>query len=75
MAKQAQNLGSVKPIQSHPRHSRADMTANEHMQEWPESVQQMVGTVYAMLTAPTAQRQKFRSEPVEPAQLMPAGAA
>jgi hypothetical protein len=26
-------------------------TANEYMQELPESVQQMVGTVYAMLTA------------------------
>jgi hypothetical protein len=44
------NLGSVKDIQSHPRHSRADTTANEYMQE-PESAQQMVGTVYAMLTA------------------------
>ena len=36
--------------QSHLRHSRADTTANEYMQELPESVQQMVGTVYAMLT-------------------------
>jgi hypothetical protein len=41
----------VKEIQSHLRHSRADTTANEYMQELPESVQQMVGTVYAMLTA------------------------
>jgi integrase len=51
MATRAQNLGSVKDIQSHLRHSRADTTANEYMQELPESVQQMVGTVYAMLTA------------------------
>ena len=50
MATRAQNLGSVKDIQAHLRHSRADTTANEYMQELPESVQQMVGTVYAMLT-------------------------
>jgi len=31
-------------------HSRADTTANEYMQELPESVQQMVGTAYALLT-------------------------
>ena len=41
----------MKDIQSHLRHSRADTIANEYMQELPESVQQMVGTVYAMLTA------------------------
>ena len=51
IATRAQSLGSVKDIQSHLRHSRADTTANEYMQELPESVQQMVGTVYAMLTA------------------------
>ena len=50
MATRAQNLGSVKDIQSHLRHSRADTTANEYMQELPESVQQMVGSVYLMLT-------------------------
>lgn len=50
IATRAQNLGSVKDIQSHLRHSRADTTANEYMQELPESVQRMVGTVYAMLT-------------------------
>jgi integrase len=50
IATRAQKLGSVKDIQSHLRHSRADTTANEYMQELPESVQQMVGTVYAMLT-------------------------
>jgi hypothetical protein len=44
-------------IQSHLRHSRADTTANESMQELPESVQQMVGTVYAMLTEATTPQQ------------------
>jgi integrase len=57
IATRAQKLGSVKDVQSHLRHSRADTTANEYMQELPESVQQMVGTVYAMLTS-TATKQK-----------------
>jgi hypothetical protein len=57
MATRAQNLGSVKDIQSHLRHSRADTTANEYMQELPESVQLMVGTVYAMLISTAAQQQ------------------
>jgi len=41
--------------EGHPvlRHSRPDTTANEYMQELPESVQQMVGTVYALLTSST----------------------
>jgi integrase len=58
IATRAQNLGSVKDIQSHLRHSRADTTANEYMQELPESVQQMVGTVYEMLTSGPAARQQ-----------------
>ena len=49
MATQAQNMGSVKDIQEHLRHSRADTTANEYMQALPESVQEMVGSVYPML--------------------------
>lgn len=49
MATQAQKMGSVKDIQAHLRHSRPDTTANEYMQELPESVQSMVGSVYAML--------------------------
>jgi integrase len=57
IATRAQKLGSVKDIQSHLRHSRADTTANESMQELPESVQQMVGTVYAMLTEATTSQQ------------------
>ena len=50
MATQAQNMGSVKDIQAHLRHAKADTTANEYMQELPESVRKMVGEVYAMLT-------------------------
>jgi integrase len=49
MATQAQKMGSVKDIQAHLRRSRPDTTANEYMQELPESVQAMVGSVYAML--------------------------
>lgn len=59
IATRAQKLGSVKDIQSHLRHSRADTTANEYMQELPESVQQMVGTVYAMLTEATTTTQQI----------------
>ena len=50
MATEAQSMGSVKDIQAHLRHAKADTTANEYMQELPESVKQMVGSVYAMLT-------------------------
>ena len=50
MATRAQRMGSVKDIQAHLRHSKADTTANEYMQEFPESVKQMVGSVYSMLT-------------------------
>ncbi len=49
IATRAQSLGSVKDI-SRTCDTRADTTANEYMQELPESVQQIVGTVYAMLT-------------------------
>jgi integrase len=49
MATQAQSMGSVKDIQAHLRHAKADTTANEYMQELPESVKQMVGLVYTML--------------------------
>ncbi|NUQ30708.1 MAG: hypothetical protein HOQ35_19620 [Acidobacteriaceae bacterium] len=41
----------MKDVQSRLRHSRADTTANEYMQELPESVQEMVGAVFEMLTA------------------------
>ena len=50
MATRAQKMGSVKDIQAHLRHAKADTTANEYMQELPESVKQMVGSVYAMLS-------------------------
>jgi integrase len=49
MATQAQSMGSVKDIQAHLRHAKADTTANEYMQELPESVKKMIGSVYAML--------------------------
>ena len=49
MATQAQSMGSVKDIQAHLRHAKADTTANEYMQELPESVKQMVESVYTML--------------------------
>ena len=49
MATQAQSMGSVKDIQAHLRHAKADTTANEYMQELPESVKRMVGSVYEML--------------------------
>jgi integrase len=49
MATQAQAMGSVKDIQAHLRHAKADTTANEYMQELPESVKRMVGSVYTML--------------------------
>lgn len=40
-------------------------TANEYMQELPESLQQMVGAVYAMFTSKaTKQQQAGRFEPV-----------
>jgi hypothetical protein len=32
----------------HLRHAKADTTANEYMQEEPESEQEMVGSVYLM---------------------------
>ena len=49
MATQAQSMGSVKDIQAHLRHAKANTTANEYMQELPESVKKMVGSVYTML--------------------------
>ena len=46
MATLAQGKGSVKDIQAHLRHSKADTTANEYMQELPESVGRMVESMY-----------------------------
>lgn len=50
MPTRAQRMGSVKDIQAHLRHAKADTTANEYMQEFPGSVKQMVGSVYSMIT-------------------------
>jgi len=44
-------------IQSHLRHLRAGTTANGSMQVMPESVQQMVGTIFALLFPKAAQQQ------------------
>jgi hypothetical protein len=49
MATLAQGKGSVKDIQAHPRHAKADTTANEYMQELPESVGRMVESMYEEL--------------------------
>ena len=46
----AQKKGSVKDIQAHLRHAKADTTANEYMQELPDSVKQMVDSVYGELS-------------------------
>src|ERR1035438_6945528 len=51
MATLAQKMGSVKDIQAHLRHAKADTTANEYMQELPESVKQMVDSLYEELKA------------------------
>ena len=49
MATQAQGMGSVKDIQKHLRHSRADTTANEYIEALPASVQEKVGSIYLTL--------------------------
>ena len=49
MATLAQDKGSVKDIQAHLRHSKADTTANEYMQELPDSVGRMVESMYEEL--------------------------
>jgi len=41
---------SVKDIQAYLRYSRAETTANECMQALPDSVKEMVGSVYELLT-------------------------
>jgi hypothetical protein len=49
MATLAQRKGSVKDVQAHLRHSKADTTANEYMQELPESVGRMVESMHEEL--------------------------
>jgi integrase len=63
MATQAQSMGSVKDIQAHLRHAKADTTANEYMQELPESVKRMVGEVYAMLMKGGESEERFERLP------------
>ena len=45
----AQKKGSVKDIQAHLRHAKADTTANECMEELPASVKEMVDSVHGEL--------------------------
>jgi len=66
MATLAQGKGSVKDIQAHLRHSKADTTANEYMQELPESVGRMVESMMCRVSDLTALRRpqlpsRFRS--------------
>ena len=63
MATQAQNMGSVKDIQAHLRDAWPDTTANEYMQALPASVQQMVGSVYSMLTKGEDEKERFADLP------------
>ena len=49
MAALAQGKRSRKDVQAHLRHSKADTTANEYMQELPESVGRMVESMYEEL--------------------------
>ena len=49
MATLAQGKESVKDIQAHLRHSKADTTANQYMQELPENVGRMVESMYEEL--------------------------
>jgi integrase len=66
MATLAQRMGSVKDIQAHLRHSRPDTTAHEYMQELPDSVQEMVGSVYAKLSNGEGERKLLQ----QPKQLL-----
>jgi hypothetical protein len=63
MATQAQGMGSVKDIQAHLRHAKADTTANEYMQALPESVREMVGSMYQMLAKGGEAKMPFEEMP------------
>jgi integrase len=63
MATQAQGMGSIKDIQAHLRHAKADTTANEYMQALPESVREMVGSVYQMLAKGGEAKKPFEEMP------------
>jgi hypothetical protein len=60
MATQAQRIGSAKDIQAHLRHTRPDTTAYENMQELPDSVQEMVRSMYAMLKKGGGSKKELR---------------
>jgi integrase len=63
MATQAQGMGSIKDIQAHLRHAKADTTANEYMQALTESVREMVGSVYQMLAKGGESKKPFEEMP------------
>lgn len=64
MATRAQNLGSVKDIQSHLRHSRADTTVNEYMQELPKVCSRWLGRFTRCSRRPQRGSMQGRFEPV-----------
>lgn len=74
MATQAKNMGSVKDIQAHLRHARPDTTANEYMQALPASVQQMVGSIYLILTKGEDEKQSHEGEAKQPFSDLPQNA-
>ncbi|WP_146072260.1 hypothetical protein [Bryocella elongata] len=49
----------MKDIQAYLRHARPDTTANECMQALPASVQQLLVSVYRMLTKGEGEKQRF----------------
>jgi len=63
MAPQAQGRGSVKDIQAHLRHTKADTTANEYLQALPESEREMVGSVYQRLAKGGKAKKPFEEKP------------
>lgn len=63
MATQAQRMRSVKDIQAHLHHSRPNTTAHEYMQELPENVQRMIGSVYLMLTRGAEENASLKNLP------------
>ncbi len=76
IATRAQKLGSVRDVQSHLRHSRADTTADEYMQELPGecATDGRRGLRNAHRRINRAAGDIGRLQPVQPAHLMPTGA-
>ena len=47
--------GTVKDVQRQMRHAKPDLTADVYMQAIPESLQKMVGDMYAQLLKPATE--------------------